>query len=186
MRYLVALAAVMAASTSTPAIASPALAICHKPYALCASSPTVAISGETVTVNGKTFAAGLSVCPVLKGPSIADLSLMNGSCDSPDGTDNTVWSLFSNVKNYPQLPDWAVLPAVDRTFVTNANAGGGMSNMWSFPCAVRKRKVNGVRLADCKGPMNESPWTGDAVPFGSVVGTAAPEGLPNPVGGNFP
>jgi len=173
-------------STSTPAIASPALAICHKPYALCASSPTVAIPGETVKVNGQEFQAGLSVCPVLKGESIADLSLMNGSCDSPDGTDKTVWSLFSNVKNYPQLPDWKVLPAVDRTFVTTPAPGGGFSNMWSFPCAVRKRKVNGVRLADCKGPMNESPWTSDAVPVGSVVGTAAPVGLPNPVGGNFP
>jgi hypothetical protein len=185
MKYL-AFAAVMAASTSTPAIASPALAICHTPYALCASSPTVVLEGETVTVGGKTFQAGLSVCPVLKGESIADLSLMNGSCDSPDGTDKTVWSLFSNVKNYPQLPDWAVLPSVKRTFVTTTAPGGGMSNMWSFPCVVRPRKVNGVRLADCRGPMNESPWTGDAVPVGATVGTAAPVGLPNPVGGNFP
>jgi len=90
------------------------------------------------------------------------------------------------VQSYPQLPDWKVLPSVKRTFITNANAGGGMSNMWSFPCVVRPRKVNGVRLADCKGPMNESPWTGDTVPFGATVGTAAPVGLPNPVGGNFP
>jgi hypothetical protein len=185
MKYA-ALAAIVAASTSTPAIASPALAICQKPYALCASSPTVAIPGETVKVNGKTFPAGVSVCPVLRGPSIADLSLMNGSCSSPDGTAKTVWSLFSNVQSYPQLPDWAVLPSVKRTFTTTAAPGGGMSNMWSFPCVVRPRKVNGVRLADCRGPMNESPWTGDAVPFGATVGTAAPLGLPNPVGGNFP
>jgi len=185
MKYL-ALTAIMAASTSTPAIASPALAICHKPYALCASSPTVAIPGETVKVNGKEFQAGVSVCPVLRGPSIADLSLMNGSCSSPDGTPKTVWSLFSNAQSYPQLPNWAVLPSVKRTFTTTAAPGGGMSNMWSFPCVVRPRKVNGVRLADCKGPMNESPWTGDAVPVGATVGTAAPLGLPNPVGGNFP
>jgi hypothetical protein len=84
------------------------------------------------------------------------------------------------------LPDWAVLPSVKRTFVTTSAPGGGMSNMWSFPCVVRPRKVNGVRLADCKGPMNESPWTGDSVPVGATVGTAAPVGLPNPVGGNFP
>ena len=83
MRYL-AFVAIVAASTSTPAIASPALAICHQPYALCASSPTVAIPGETVKVNGKEFQAGVSVCPVLKGPSIADLNLMHGSCSSPD------------------------------------------------------------------------------------------------------
>jgi len=187
MKHLtVTAAAAVWAAASSPAAASPALAICHKRYALCASSPTVAIPGETVKVGGKTFPAGVSVCPVLKGESIADLSLMNGSCDSPDGTAKTVWSLFSGVTSYPQLPNWAILPSVKRTFVTNANAGGGFSNMWSFPCVVRPRKVNGVRLADCKGPMNESPWTGDAVPFGSVVGTAAPVGLPNPVGGNFP
>ncbi len=187
MRHLTSIAAAAVwAAASSPAPASPALMICYKRYALCASSPTVAIPGETVKVNGKEFQAGVSVCPVLRGPSIADLSLMGGSCASPDGTDKTVWSLFSNVKSYPQLPDWAVLPSVKRTFVTTSAPGGGMSNMWSFPCVVRPRKVNGVRLADCKGPMNESPWTGDAVPFGSVVGTAAPEGVPNPVGGNFP
>ena len=167
MRHFSIAAAAVWAAASSPAPASPALAICHQRYALCASSPTVAIPGETVKVGGTTFPAGVSVCPVLRGPSIADLSL------------------FSNVKNYPQLPDWAVLPSVKRTFVTNANAGGGMSNMWSFPCVVRPRKVNGVRLADCKGPMNESPWTGDIVPFGATVGTAAPEGVPNPVGGNL-
>lgn len=184
MRYY--LIAAIAGLPYTAAAASPALAICHTPYALCASSPTVAIPGETVTVGGKTFQAGVSVCPVLRGPSIADMNLMRGSCDSPDGTRKTVWSLFSGVASYPQLPNWAVLPSIKRAFVTTSAPGGGMSNMWSFPCVVRPRKVNGVRLADCKGPMNESPWTGDAVPFGSVVGTAAPEGLPNPVGGNAP
>ena len=186
IKFIATAAAILLAVPAAASAGGPSLGICHVDYALCASSPTVAIPGATVTVKGTTFPVGLSVCPVLKGESIADLSLMNGSCASPDGTPKTVWSLFSNVKNYPQLPDWKVLPAVDRTFVTNANAGGGMSNMWSFPCVVRPKKVNGVRLAECKGPMNESPWTSEAVPFGSTVGTAAPVGLPNPVGGNFP
>jgi hypothetical protein len=157
--------------------------MCHGAYALCAASSTQP-TGNTIYVNGVAFAEGISVCPVLHGISIANLALMNGSCEAPKK--DTVWSLFSPIKSYPQAPTWAVAPATYRIFTTTAEVGGGLSNMWSFPCVVRPRKVNGVRLADCKGPMNESPWTGDAVPFGSVVGTAAPVGLPNPVGGNAP
>jgi putative intracellular protease/amidase len=62
---------VLALFAATPADASPTLAICHNPYALCASSATVAVPGKTVTVNGKVFPMGVSVCPVLKGASIA-------------------------------------------------------------------------------------------------------------------
>ena len=156
------------------------LALCHGQYALCAASSTEP-TGETIYVNGVAFAEGVSVCPVLHGVSIANLSLMGGSCEAPKGK---VWSLFAPLKSYPQAPTWAVTPAVIRTFVTTAEAG--MSNMWSFPCRVRPKKVNGATLADCTGPMNESPWTGTAIPVGTKVGTAAPVGAANPVGGNFP
>jgi hypothetical protein len=64
----VALAAI---NSTTPAEASPSLAICHNPYALCASSATVAVPGKTVTVNGNVFPMGISVCPVLKGERAA-------------------------------------------------------------------------------------------------------------------
>ena len=158
------------------------LALCHGQYALCAASSTEP-TGETIYVNGVAFAEGVSVCPVLHGVSIANLSLMGGSCEAPKGK---VWSLFAPLKSYPQAPTWAVTPAVIRTFVTTAGVGGGMSNMWSFPCTVRPKRVNGVTLSDCKGPMNESPWTGTLIPAGTTVGTAAPVGAANPVGGNFP
>ena len=158
------------------------LGLCHGQYALCAASSTEP-TGETIYVNGVAFAEGVSVCPVLHGVSIANLSLMGGSCEAPKGK---VWSLFAPLKSYPQAPTWAVTPAVIRTFVTTAGVGGGMSNMWSFPCTVRPKRVNGVTLSDCKGAMNESPWTGTLIPAGSTVGTAAPVGAANPVGGNFP
>jgi hypothetical protein len=156
------------------------IGLCHGQYALCAASSTEP-TGNTVVVNGITFPEGKSVCPVLSGISIGNLSLMNGSCEAPKGK---VWSLFSNAKSYPQAPDWKVVTATFRIFTTTAEAG--MSNMWSFPCTVRPKKVNGATLADCTGPMNESPWTGTAIPVGAKVGTAAPVGAANPVGGNFP
>ena len=174
---------VLALLVVTPADASPSLAICHNPYALCASSATVAVPGKTVTVNGNVFPMGVSVCPVLRGESIADLSLMGGSCNAPKGK---VWSLFSNVKIYPVAPTWAPTAVVIRTFTSTAKPGGGFSNMWSMICTVRPEKVNGATLADCVGPMNESPWTSTTVPPGAKIGTAAPVGFPNPVGGNFP
>jgi hypothetical protein len=159
------------------------IGLCHGQYALCAASSTEP-TGNTVVVNGITFPEGKSVCPVLGGISIGNLSLMNGSCEVPGK--GKVWSLFSNVKSYPQAPDWKVVTATYRIFTTTAEAGGGMSNMWSFPCTVRPKKVNGATLADCTGPMNESPWTGTAIPVGTRVGTGAPAGAANPVGGNFP
>ena len=156
------------------------IGLCHGQYALCAASSTEP-TGNTVMVNGIAFPEGRSVCPVLSGISIGNLSLMNGSCEAPKGK---VWSLFSNAKSYPQAPDWKVVTATFRIFTTTAEAG--MSNMWSYPCTVRPKKVNGATLADCTGPMNESPWTGTAIPVGTKVGTAAPVGAANPVGGNFP
>ena len=159
------------------------LGMCHGAYALCAASSTQP-TGNTIYVNGVAFAEGVAVCPVLHGISIANLALMGGSCKTTKK--DMVWSLFSTIKAYPQAPTWATTTAVVRTFVTTAEAGGGMSNMWSFPCTVRPNKVNGVTLSDCKGPMNESPWTGTLIPVGTTIGTAAAVGAANPVGGNFP
>ena len=156
------------------------LTICEGEFALCAASPATP-TGKKIVINGKTFQEGMAVCPVLKGKSIADLSLMNGSCDAPK---SKVWSLFSTATSYPQAPDWAVKPVVVTKFVTTKQSG--MSNMWSFLCEIQAKKVNGVRLASCYGPINESPWNGDHVPVGTISFSAAPPGALNPVGGNFP
>lgn len=164
------------------AYAEPALIMCHGKYALCAASPTTP-TGKTIVINGVVFQEGVSVCPVLKGESVADRNLI-GSCKPPKG-ENTVWSLFSTEMNYPQAPSWAVVKATPRTFVTAVGAGG-MANQWSYPCVIRPKKVNGATLADCLGPINESPWNGAVVPVGTSVVTSAPVGSAYPVGGNLP
>ena len=79
MKYSLAIATLL---FSTTVGASPALKICHGEYALCAASSTVPVPGKTITVNGKTFPLGVAVCPVLTGDSIADMNLMNNSCDA--------------------------------------------------------------------------------------------------------
>ena len=159
------------------------LAICEGEYAFCGASAATA-TGKTITVDGEKFQEGVAVCPVLTGPSIANLSLMNDSCKPPKG-EHTVWSLFAYKTSYPQAPDWKTLPAQPRTFVTTAGTGG-MSNMWSFPCVKEPKKVNGVTLAKCFGPLNESPWTNGSVPIGTNVVTDAPVGATYPVGGPVP
>ena len=167
---------------SATAYAEDPLMVCTVPYALCAASSTVA-TGKSIVVNGTTFKEGVAVCPVLTGNSVANPALIKSNCDAGKGK---VWSLFSAAKEYPQAPTWAVTAATVRTFITTPGAGNGMSNMWSFPCVVRKEKVNGATLADCYGPINESPINAARVPAGTRVITSAPVGASDPVGGNLP
>jgi hypothetical protein len=153
--------------------------ICNGEYALCAASGSTP-TGKMITVKGKKFQEGLAICPVLTGRSIANPNLMNSSCDAPPGK---VWSLYSTVSEAPQAPSWAVAPMVQRTFVSSKTEG--MSNQWSFLCEKQAKPVNGVQLASCYGPINESPVTNGHVKPGSKVITDAPIGALNPVGGNF-
>jgi hypothetical protein len=169
-------------------ILRPAYAICTGHYALCAASATTP-TGNLITVNGKKYREGVAVCPVLEGDAVADLSLMNGSCEAPNG--GQVWSLFSPQSSYPQAPYWNVEPAKFRKFITTTEPDGGMSNMWSFLCditgTVEAPDHGVVTLANCYGPINESPWlTGIHVPPGSISFTQAPVDAANPVGGNVP
>jgi len=174
-------------AASVLGLAAPAQAttiqVCTGEFALCAASPTTPVAGQTITVNGKVFSLGTSVCPVLKGPALADMDLTGGSCANPGP--GKVWSLFQPRDSYPQAPTWADAPAAFRKFTTTTAAGGGMSNMFSFPCTVRPNKINGTKLADCYGPMNESP-TGVAVLAGTEVMTQSPAGAADPVGGPTP
>ena len=56
----------------------------------------------------------------------------------------------------------------------------------SLPSSILFATGNGHKLADCYGPMNESPWTTTAIGAGVKIVTDAPAGAPNPVGGNIP
>ena len=158
------------------------LMICNGEFALCAASASNP-TGKTIRVDGKEFQEGMAVCPVLNGKAVANADLMKGSCKAPPGK---VWSLFSTVTAYPQAPSWTVVTMTPRTFTTTTEAGGGMSNQWSFLCAKQVKKVNNVQLANCYGPINESPWNNGHVPPGTMSFTAAPVGAANPVGGNVP
>ena len=160
-------------------VAAADLMICNGEYALCAASGSTP-TGKRITVKGKEFAEGMAVCPVLTGRSVANGALMNNSCTAPPGK---VWSLFSTVSEAPQAPTWAVAPLVHRTFVLSKTEG--MSNQWSFICDKQTKKVNGVTLASCYGPINESPFTNGHIKPGSTIITDAPVGVLNPVGGNF-
>ena len=159
------------------------IAICHGQYALCAASATTP-TGKTMTVDGKVFKEGMAVCPILNGDSVANLDLMNGSCDSAPGK---VWSLFGipPQTSYPQGPSWTTVTAVVRTFTVGQTPTTGMSNMWSFPCEIQAQPVNGVKLASCYGPIMESPWNNGHVQQGETAFTQAPAGAIYPVGGNI-
>ena len=160
------------------------IAICKGEYALCAASPTT-LTGKSISVAGKTFKEGVAVCPVLSGMAVANMELMQGSCDAPKGK---VWSLFGVPPQtaYPQAPSWTVQPAVFRSFTVGNTPSTGMSNMWSFLCEKQAKQVNGVTLASCYGPVMESPWTENHVVPGETAFTQAPVGATYPVGGNVP
>ena len=165
-----------------------AIKMCLGQFAFCGASGTTA-TGNKIKVNHKEFDEGVAVCPVMNGPAIANMELMNHSCNSPDGTDKTVWSLFWYFTSVPQAPSWETSPTVNRTVVTTDEPNGGMSNMWSFPCKIEPEKVNGVTLAKCYGPINETvfPFRGARrVKPGESSVTQAPIGAPNPVGAVIP
>jgi hypothetical protein len=183
----IALCAVAALSLATQAQAMK-VRVCNVPFALCAASSASLTGGsvKVVTASGNTltYPEAMAVCPILHGPSIANLDLMNGSCENKPGM---VWSLFQPRKEFPQSPDWKRTdPAVFREFTTTTGPAGGMSNMWSYNCVKQPKKVGQPALAKCYGPINESPWNGDHVPVGTESFSAAPPGALNPVGGNFP
>ena len=160
-----------------------ALKIYNGKFAFCGASgaePT----GKIIEVQGKKFKEGRSICPVMNGPSIANIELVSDPSTTPDGTENTVWSFFWYYDEVPQAPSWETLPTVNRSFVIGQGESNQMSNMFCMPCRIFKN-VNGVDLAECFGPLNEM-----AIPLrksvrvhpGQTSITQAPEGSPYPVG----
>ena len=156
-------------------------------FAFCGASgaePT----GNIITVQGRKFKEGRSVCPVMDGPSIANIKLVPNPSITPDGTEDTVWSFFWYYDEVPQAPTWETLPTVNRSFVIGDTPSTQMSNMFCMPCRIFKT-VNGVELAECVGPLNEM-----AIPLrravrvheGQTSVTQAPVGATYPVGTVIP
>jgi hypothetical protein len=164
-----------------------ALKIYNGKFAFCGASGAVA-TGRMITVQGKEFQEGRSVCPVMTGPSVANLKLVPNPSITPDGTEDTVWSFFWYYDEVPQAPTWETSTTVNRSFVIGDTPTTQMSNMFCMPCKVIK-SVNGVELAECFGPLNEA-----AIPLRRAVSvkpgetsvTQAPEGATYPVGTIIP
>lgn len=163
--------------TITMAYAS-SFTICKGSYALCAASPSTP-TGNSITVKGTSYEEVMAVCPVMDGSFIADLTggNMDGTCTNPNS--NTVWSLFMPTLYIPQAPDWDTKTKAPIRLFTTTSGVGGQSNMFSFLCTMAT-KENGVQLANCYGPANES-FNGTPVPVGTLVATQAVEGASLPV-----
>jgi hypothetical protein len=176
-------------------------------YAFCGASGAVP-TGKKITIQGVVYDEGCAICPVLDGPSISNLAMyggngtwgdfnVNNSFKTPDGTDNTVWSLFwyfdstTKVPQFnPETKEWELLPPANRSFIVNTDsAATSESNMFCMPGVIFDTTSTGIILAKCYGPLNEA-----AVPLRKAIPvksgmksiTAAKKGAPYPVGTPIP
>ena len=140
------------------------LTVCNGKFALCAAS-TCTKTGKTITTNnGVTYPEVVCKCPVLEGPSIADLSagVMKGSC-AVDDPKTQVWSLFAprlvegfhypqeanNFKRYPPSETKAQIQKC------SGQVAEGSTNCWGMMCRYRKDPINGTVVADCSCPIGQ-------------------------------
>ena len=116
---------------------------------------------------------------------------------TPDGTENTVWSFFwffdstDVVPQFnPQTKEWELMHPKNRKFKVDKSADStSMSNMFAMPGVIFDTTSTGIVLAKCYGPLNEA-----AVPLRKSIHvrdsmisvTAAKEGSPYPVGTPIP
>lgn len=141
-----------------------ALTVCQGKYALCAAS-TCTKTGRTITTNnGVTYPEVVCQCPVLEGPSIADLSagVMKGTCDVVDPT-TQVWSLFAprlvEGFHYPQeANDFLRVPPSKTRAKAQACPGElaqESANCWGMMCRYDKHPTNGTVTATCSCPIGQ-------------------------------
>jgi hypothetical protein len=176
-------------------------------FAFCGASAAVP-TGKKITIQGVEFDEGCAICPVLDGPSISNLAMygsggtwgefnLENNFQTPDGTDNTVWSLFwyydttTTIPQFnPKSKSWEMMHPVNRSFIINMNdPATSESNMFAMPGVIFDTTESGIVLAKVYGPLNE-----DALPLriaipvknGQTSITAAKEGTPYPVGTPIP
>jgi hypothetical protein len=176
-------------------------------FAFCGASGAVP-TGRKIIVQGVEYDEGCAICPVLEGPSISNL-LMNGfsktwgkfdvskNFQTPDGTDNTVWSLFwyyDSTTTVPQFnpltKEWELMSPVNRAFIIDMGSPiTSESNMFAMPGTIFDTTSSGIVLARVYGPLNESAVPlRKAVPVknGMTSVTAAKKQAPYPVGTPIP
>lgn len=176
-------------------------------FAFCGASAAVP-TGKKITIQGVEFDEGCAICPVLSGPSISNLAMygeggtwgsfnVENNFQTPDGTENTVWSLFwyydttTTIPQFnPETKQWEMMHPTNRAFIINTNdPATSESNMFAMPGVVFDTTESGIVLAKVYGPLNE-----DALPLrialpvknGETSITAAKEGAPYPVGTPIP
>jgi hypothetical protein len=154
--------------------------ICGGYFALCAAStctPTrKQITVRTATGGTATFPEADCTCPVLLGPSIANLAggNMQGSCEPPGP--GQIWSTYQPRPNIPQaLTNWVpTLPeaAAPPLFCPKSlNLGNQLVNCFSFLCDSQTY-INNVPVVTCHCPIGES-LAGTPVPPATAFLTQA-------------
>jgi hypothetical protein len=176
-------------------------------FAFCGASSAVP-TGKKIIIQGVEYNEGCAVCPVLDGPSISNLAMygsggtwgefnVENNFETPDGTNNTIWSLFwyfdstTTVPQFnPETKQWELMAPINRMFTIDmSNPATSESNMFAMPGIIFDTTETGIVLAKVYGPLNE-----DAVPLriavpvknGETSVTAAKEGAPYPVGTPIP
>jgi hypothetical protein len=176
-------------------------------FAFCGASGAVP-TGKKIMIQGVEYNEGCAICPVLEGPSISNLAMygsggtfgdfnIENNFQTPDGTNNTVWSLFWYYDSTTLIPQfnpvsksWELLSPVNRKFTIDmSNPETSESNMFAMPGIIFDTTATGIVLAKVYGPLNE-----DALPLriaipvknGETSITAAKKGTPYPVGTPIP
>jgi hypothetical protein len=157
--------------------------ICGGYFALCAAStctPTgMQITVKIATGGTATFPEADCTCPVLLGPSIANLAggNMQGSCEPPEP--GKIWSTYQPRPNIPQaLTNWVpTLPeaAAPPLFCPKRlGRGNQLVNCFSFLCDSQTY-INNVPVVTCHCPIGES-LAGTPVPPHTAFLTQAGQG----------
>jgi hypothetical protein len=130
---------------------------CNGYFALCAAS-TCTPTGKQITVNvatggTATFPEADCTCPVILGPSVANLAggNMQGSCEPPGP--GQIWSSFQLRPDIPQaLTNWVpTLPeaaAVVQVCPASLNLGNQYAQCFSFSCDS-ETYINNVPVVTC-------------------------------------
>ncbi len=159
--------------------------ICGGYFALCAASTCTPTGGQitvrTATGGSATFPEADCTCPVLLGPSIANLAggNMQGSCEPPKT--GQIWSTYQPRPNIPQaLTNWVpTLPeaAAPPLFCPKRPPlGNQLVNCFSFLCDSQTY-INNVPVVTCHCPIGES-LAGTPVPPATAFLTQAGQGDP--------
>ena len=176
-------------------------------FAFCGASAAIP-TGNKIIVQGVEYYEGCAICPVLNGPSLSSLAMegvsgtygkfnVEKNFQTPDGTSNTVWSLFwyydttTTIPQFnPSTKEWEYMTPYNRSFVINLDSPStSESNMFAMPGVIFDTTSSGIVLAKVYGPLNEAAIPlRVAVPVknGQTSVTAAKVGFPYPVGTPIP